>query len=79
MYVFISYPRGAGVEKLKYERNDVSVFNDKLNSKPKYAKNIKIKILNTSEYCMIDTYNAFGGEKVLNFATEDLFDKRTEQ
>ena len=24
---------------------------------------------------MIDTYNAFGGEKVLNFATEDLFDK----
>lgn len=73
--ISLFHPRGTGVEKLKYKRSDVSVFNDKLNSKPKYAKNIKIKILNTSEYCMIDNYNAFGGEKVLNFATEDLFDK----
>ena len=24
---------------------------------------------------MVDSYNASGGEKIINFATEDLFDK----
>ena len=68
-------PRGCGEPVLNYLREDVSIFNDKLNYKKKFTHNTKIKILDSSEYCMVDSYNASGGEKIINFATEDLFDK----
>ena len=69
------HPRGGGEEKLKYDREDVSFFNDKLNSKKKFTKNIKIKILDSNEYCMSDEYYKSGEEKIVNFTTEDLFEK----
>ena len=69
------HPRGSGDPVLQYDRNDVSIFNDKLNSKRKFTKNIKIKILNEAEYCMSDSYSATGVEKIINFDTEDSFDK----
>lgn len=73
--ISLFHPRGYIDEKLKDERGEISVFNNKLNSKPKYAKNIKIKILNASEYCMVDSYNSTGTEKIINFTTEELLGK----
>ena len=69
------WPRGYGEPVLNDLREDVSIFNDKLNYKKKFTHNTKIKILDSSEYCMVDSYNASGDEKIINFATEDLFDK----
>ena len=69
------YPRGNLNEKLKDKREDINVFNDKLNSKPKYTKNIKIKILDASEYCMVSEYNHTGIEKIVNFTSEELLSK----
>lgn len=73
--ISLFHPRGYIDKKLKDDREDISVFNDKLNSKPKYTKNIKIKILDSSKYCMIDEYNATGQEKIVNFTTGELLDK----
>ena len=69
------WPRGYGEPVLNDLREDVSIFNDKLNYKKKFTHNTKIKILDSAEYCMVDSYNASGNEKIINFATEDLFDK----
>ena len=73
--ISLFHPRGYIDEKLKDDRGDISIFNNKLNSKPKYVKNIKIKILNPSEYCMVDSYNSTGTEKIVNFTTEELLNK----
>jgi len=73
--ISLFHPRGYIDEKLKDDREEISVFNNKLNSKPKYAKNIKIKILNASEYCMSDNYYKSGNEKIVNFTTEELLSK----
>ena len=69
------HPRGSGDPVLQCDRNDVSILNDKLNSKKKFTKNIKIKILDSNRYCMSDDYYKSGNEKIVNFTTEDLFDK----
>ena len=73
--ISLFHPRGYIDEKLNDDRVDISVFNDKLNSKPKYTKNIKIKILDSSKYCMVDEYYATGQEKIVNFTTEELLGK----
>ena len=73
--ISLFHPRGYIDEKLKDDRVDISVFNDKLNSKPKYTKHTKIKILDSTEYCMSDNYYKSGNEKIVNFTTEELLGK----
>ena len=69
------HPRGSGEPVLQYDRTDVSIFNDKLNSKKKFTRNIKIKILNEATYCMSDAYSFTEDVKVVNFSTEELHGK----
>lgn len=65
------HPRGEGNQTLKYDRQDVSFFNNKLNSHSKFTEKLKIKILSDEEYVMSDDYVNTGLEKIVNYNTED--------
>jgi hypothetical protein len=65
------HPRGEGNQTLKYDRHDVSFFNNKLNSHSKFTEKLKIKILSDEEYVMSDDYVNTGLEKIVNYNTED--------
>ena len=65
------HPRGEGDQILKYDRRDVSFFNNKLNSHPKFTEKLKIKILSNEKYVMSDDFVNTGLEKIVNYNTED--------
>lgn len=69
------YFKGSGPSILNYKREHISFFNDKLNYKNKFTKNLKIKILNPSRFCMSDMYDATKDESILNYDTEENFSK----
>jgi hypothetical protein len=65
------HPRGEGDQILKYDRHDVSFFNNKLNSHAKFTEKLKIKILSDDKYVMSDDFVNTGLEKIVNYNTED--------
>lgn len=65
------HPRGEGDRILKYDRHDVSFFNNKLNSHAKFTEKLKIKILSDEKYVMSDDFVNTGHERIVNYNTED--------
>lgn len=65
------HPRGEGGRILKYDRHDVSFFNNKLNSHAKFTEKLKIKILSDQKYVMSDDFVNTGNEMIVNYNTED--------